>query len=42
MLSINYIDMNALLKDNNLHMPYDATYQGITFTGVRYNPLLDT
>lgn len=33
-LSIRYVDMNELLKNNTMHMPSDATFQAITFAGL--------
>ena len=36
-LSVRYVDMNELLKKNKLHMPTDATFGAITFTGIESN-----
>jgi hypothetical protein len=33
--------MNELLQKNNLHMPSDATFQAITFTGIDFNPQIE-
>lgn len=30
-LTTSYIDLNKLLADNNLHMPNDAIFLGVTF-----------
>lgn len=30
--------MNGLLQKSGLHMPSDATFQGITFVGLEFNP----
>lgn len=36
-ISIKYVDMNELLGKTELHMPSDATFQAITFTGIEVN-----
>lgn len=40
-LSVQYVDMNDLLKNTTLHMPSDATFQAITFTGIEYSAHLE-
>jgi hypothetical protein len=37
-ITSNFIDLNALLKDNNLHMPKDAIFLAVTLVGAKYNP----
>jgi hypothetical protein len=37
-ITMQYIDLNDLLKQNNLHMPNDAYFLAVTHTGFRYNP----
>lgn len=37
-LTSNYIDMNKLLKENNLHMPKDAYFLALALVGWKYNP----
>lgn len=37
-LSIDFVDLNALLEKNNLHMPYGSSFQAVTRVGFKYNP----
>lgn len=37
-LTTNFLDLNVLLKDNNLHMPKDAIFLAVTLTSTQENP----
>jgi hypothetical protein len=37
-LTTNFLDLNVLLKDNNLHMPKDSIFAAVTLTNTIYNP----
>ena len=34
----SFIDVKALLEKNNLHMPYDASFQAVTRVAYKYSP----